>query len=123
MSRRVRCGFMKMRIGYGKCLCVQLHGSTIKKIANLVGFGSMISLPVVGAPKIFRLEFDICRNHMVDEVPENIVDDKLYWVEYSKVPETFDSGRVFFEYYCTVSIGNPRKSQTVEQYYGEGGVL
>ena len=109
---------MKMKLPVGK---YQMLGSTIKQISTLIGTGSTISLPVVGAPQNFILECDINPCAFRNEYPELIDDERMYWVSYSNCPEVWGS-----ELYATVSIGNPDYvlsplddgEEYFKQYYG-----
>lgn len=103
---------MKTKLPVGKYFTCQMLGSTIKKISTLIGRGSTISLPVVGAPQVFALEVDIYVDRICNEYTGNIDDNRLYWVTYSNSPELYGS-----EFYATVSIGYPDADSTAE-YYG-----
>lgn len=111
---------MKMNLPVGKYFSCQMLGSTIKKISTLIGRGSTISLPIVGAEQVFRLECDTNPHNIRNEYPSCIDDDRLYWVSYSNSPESYGS-----ELYAIVSIGNPNFDSSMDdeeeyfkQYYG-----
>ena len=90
---------MEFHFGTGKHIIVRMPGSVLKSIAKWDGMNSMISLPVVGAKKAFRLEIDLVVGdyHNTDE--HLIDDDGMYDVIYQKSPEDYYPG---YGLYATV---------------------